>query len=97
MKKLRNSVLHSGTKKGVHTRLISTNENNIIWVHWVAAVYWDRQTNSRPMHYKVTDEHLHLDGPQNMANHLAEDMLDDRMLFLMIAFQQSFVDGTYLK
>ena len=34
MKKVRNSVLHSGTRKGIHTRHIKKNGNEITWDQW---------------------------------------------------------------
>ena len=96
MKKIRNSVLHSGNKKGVHTRLIKKNGNEIAWEQWEEAVKWDRSVNSRPIHYKITDEHINPDGPQKMRNQLAEEMLDNQMLFLMKSYQQSIHNGHVL-
>ena len=59
----------------------------IVWEYWLAAVNWDRNVNSRPIHYKVASEHLQPDGPQKMRNHLAEDILND-MSTLMQALQR---------
>ena len=39
--------------------------------------------NSLPIHEKLTEQHLHLDPALRMRNHLAEDILDDKMLCLM--------------
>ena len=95
MKKLRNSVLSSGDNEKSTRKLILKNKS-IVWDHWVQAVDWDRNTNSRPIHYKVTDTHLYPNGSDKMRNQLAEDMLDKNMLQLMECYQASLEDGNYL-
>ena len=42
------------------------------------------QTNfSLPVHEKLAEQHFELDSATKMRNHLAEDVLDKMMLFLM--------------
>lgn len=88
LKKIRNSILSSGVDKG-HTRKLQYGCNYIVWKQWVAAVKWDRETNSRLVHRKVTDAHLFPNQSEKMRNQLAEDMLNGDMLNLMKAYQLS--------
>jgi hypothetical protein len=94
MKKLRNAVLKSGETKGQHTRKLVHQDNPIVWQQWIDAVEWDRTVNSRPLHFKVTDTHLHPNGSEKMRNQLAEQMLDEDMLHLMHCYQASLEDET---
>jgi hypothetical protein len=59
----------------------------IVWQQWLDAVQWDRTTNSRLLHYKASDTHLHPSHVEKMRNHLAEEMMDDEMLNLMLHYQ----------
>ena len=79
--------LHSGGTKGV---LLKKDGKCIVWEHWEQAAKWDRETNSRRIHRKITTEHLNPDGPQKMRNSLAEEMLDNDMLYLMTSYRNSF-------
>ncbi|XP_014675321.1 PREDICTED: uncharacterized protein LOC106815380 [Priapulus caudatus] len=92
IKKLRNAILSSGEIKGKHTRKLICNDKPIVWQHWIDAVEWDRNVNSRPIYHKVTDTHLHPSGSEKMRNHLAEQMLNDEMFHLMQCFQNSLED-----
>lgn len=38
---------------------------------------------SLPLHERLTTQHFELDPASKMRNHLAEEVLDDKMLFLM--------------
>lgn len=93
MKKIRNSIIHSGDIKGQHTRKLSHNGKVIVWQQWINAVQWDRMVNSRCIHHKVTDTHLYPNGSEKMRNQLAEDMLDTNMLHLMQCYQASLGDN----
>ncbi len=95
MKKLRNGVLSSGDGDK-HKRKLMKGGLKIVWAYWLGAVAWDRKTNSRPLHHKIKQEHLHPNGPEKMRNHLAEDMLDQNMLHLMKMYQASLKDGSHL-
>ena len=96
MKKLRNGCLSSGDLKGLHSRKLELKEMPIVWKQWEDAVQWDRTVNSRPIHYKVTDSHLHPNISEKMRNHLAEDMLDENMLHLMECYRESLLNGSHL-
>ena len=95
VKKIRNSIFSSGSDKG-HTREMQHGANSIVWKQWVAAVMWDRDTNSRLVHRKVTDSHLFPNQSEKMRNQLAEEMLDADMLNLMKAYQSSLADPDIL-
>ena len=78
-KKLRNSILASdGIKKD-----ITYESEHIFWSHWVAAHQWDQEKHCIKIYHKLTKEHIHLDGPAKMRNHLANDVLNKDMLHLM--------------
>ena len=53
------------------------------WQQFKDAFQWDQKSFSLPLHEKLTDQHFNLDPASKMRNHLAEDVLDDKMLFLM--------------
>ena len=53
------------------------------WQQFKDAFNWDQKSFSLPLHEKLTDQHFNLDPASKMRNHLAEDVLDDKMLFLM--------------
>ena len=96
VKKLRNSILKSGDIKGVHTRKMQHNENIIVWKLWEMAVEWDRNTNGRRIHHKVTESHLHPNIAEKMRNELAETMLNTDMLHLMKSYRDSLSNGKVL-
>ena len=56
---------------------------NITWQLMKDAYNWDQSSFSLPLHEKLTPLHLELDPAARMKNHLAEDLLDRKMLFLM--------------
>ena len=95
MKKLRNSILSSGYKP-FHKRLVQKNDLYIIWEHWISAVKWDREVNTRPLCHKITDQHLYPNSSEKMRNLLAEDMLNEDFLYLMEAFLSDLNDGSHL-
>ena len=53
------------------------------WQQFKDAFQWDQKSFSLPLHEKLTDQHFNLDPASKMRNRLAEDVLDDKMLFLM--------------
>jgi len=55
----------------------------VTWQQFKDAFNWDQKSFSLPLHEKLTDQHFNLDPASKMRNHLAEDVLDDKMLFLM--------------
>ena len=68
-----------------------------MWQHWINAVLWDRQTNSRPIYQKLSDRHLYPNGADLMNNALAEEMLNSHALHLLKTFQSSLRRWLVLK
>ena len=66
MKKLRNAVLSSGVN-AYNTRLLSKGGKVIVWEQWLNAANWDEETNSRKIHYKLGNSHLHPDSSEKNA------------------------------
>ena len=56
---------------------------NVTWQYFKDAFNWDQKSFSLPLHEKLTGQHFNHDPASKMRNHLAEDVLDDKMLFLM--------------
>lgn len=54
----------------------------ILWKNWVDAYEF---SNSQPMiiHPQLTRQHIYISEMDKMRNHLAEDVLDKKMLYLM--------------
>ena len=48
---------------------------------------WDRQTHSRPLHRRMSDDHLRPSCTDKMRIHLAEESLDVDMFNLMQHYQ----------
>ncbi|CAB3976767.1 Hypothetical predicted protein [Paramuricea clavata] len=85
-KKLRNNILKSNASG--KPRYLLMNGNAITWYQLKAAFQWDQSSFSLPLHEKLTLQHFELDSASKMRNHLAEDVLDRKMLFLMQRYQQ---------
>ena len=51
--------------------------------HSVDAYKFDQSCTTIHLHEKLTEDHFNLDPSLRMCNHLAEDVLGRRMLFLM--------------
>ena len=56
---------------------------SIVWKQWKDAFNWDQSNFSLPLHERLTLAHIELDPASRMRNHLAEDVLDSKMLFMM--------------
>jgi hypothetical protein len=95
LKKLRNGVLNSGIGQK-NTRYLLHKGKPIVWAQWIKAVQWDRDSNPRRVHYKLTDSHLYPNSAEKMRNHLAEEMMDEDMLHLMQLYQATLIDGSVL-
>ncbi|KAK2555828.1 hypothetical protein P5673_022469, partial [Acropora cervicornis] len=67
--------LHFNGRDLVADKFIATN------IH--SGTPMDQKSFSLPLHEKLTDQHFNLDPASKMRNHLAEDVLDDKMPFLM--------------
>ena len=96
MKKIRNSLLKSGTMS-FHTRRIKVHGSYVFWYQLVKAVQWDRGNNLRPLSYKITDNHLYPNQSEKMRNHLAEQMLDADMLHIVRKYQETLTNKDSLK
>ena len=71
------------------------NGKCIVWEHWVDAVAWDR-LKSRKIHQKITEAHMNPSSSEKMRNHLAEEVLNNDMLYLMLCYKASKADGSHL-
>ena len=83
IKKNRNSFFASKDDPQANRRLRQGSEFSF-WSHWVAAYRQNQDTNSLPIHRKLTDEHLDVDDNLKMRNHLAFEVMNDDMLHLMM-------------
>ena len=81
IKKIRNN-LHKSNETG-KPRCLTINGKQITWKQWRSTFEWDQQSFSLPLHEKLTPQHIDLDSAAIMRNKLAEDVLDNKMLFLM--------------
>jgi hypothetical protein len=64
-------------------RCLQLNGVNITWQQFNDAFNWDQSNFSLPLHEKLVIAHFDLDAAAKMRNHLAEDVLDRKMLCLM--------------
>jgi hypothetical protein len=78
-KKLRNSLLSSDLIK----KTITYDSDQILWQHWIDAFKWDQDSHCIKIYHHLTKDHIFLDGPAKMRNHLANEVLDKNMLHLM--------------
>ena len=81
VKKIRNNIQKSNASG--KPRLLNVNGHNIAWKKFKGAYNWDQSSHSLPLHEGLTPQHFELDSASKMKNHLAEDVLDRKMLFLM--------------
>ena len=95
IKKIRNSLIKSGTAPW-HKKKLKVNGQLVFWNHLLDAVAWDRRVNSRPLSYRLTNSHLNPNVSEKMRNHLAEDMLDGNMLYLLKKYDETLECRTSL-
>ena len=81
IKKLRNNI-EKNNKSGKPCWLKIRGEN-VTWQQFKNAFNWNQKTCSLPLHEKLQTQHFELDPAAKMRNHLAEDVLNHKMLFLM--------------
>lgn len=62
---------------------METSSGDIQWKYFKEAYEWDQQNSTLKIHEKLTEEHFSLGYASKMRNHLATDVLDKRMLFLL--------------
>ncbi|XP_070556918.1 uncharacterized protein [Ptychodera flava] len=89
IKKIRNNLEKSRrTGKSV----LKYNGHEIVWNHWYNTYTEDQRANSIVVHERLTEEHFDLNAKSKMRNHLAEDVLDRKMLFAMQAYKRSLIE-----
>jgi len=64
-------------------RCLTNNGKQILWEHLVQAFNFDQGEFTMPLHHKLSADHFELTPASKMRNHLAEDVLDKKMLELM--------------
>ena len=89
LKKIRNNISKSNVK--VKPRCLQVNGKTITWEQFKEAYNWDQSNFSLPVHERLSELHFELDSAAKMRNHLAEDVLDRKMLFLMQVCQSIHV------
>ena len=68
---------------GTTSRCLDINGKFILWDHFVQAFNFDQGECTMSIHNKLTADHFELNPASKMRNHLAEDVLDKNMLYLM--------------
>ena len=59
------------------------NGKKVVCQQFKDAFEWDQKSFSLPLHEKLSPQHFEMDTASKMRNYLAEDVLDEKMLFLM--------------
>ena len=80
-KKIRNNVEKSNESK--KPKCLMIEGKSVTWKMFKEAFNWDQSSCSLPLHERLTPLHFEMDPAARMRNHLAEDVLDNKMLFLM--------------
>ena len=90
IKKIRNSIFNSGATPE-YSRHLLIKGNHVDWQQWEDAFMWcqNRMINPVAPHPKLTREHIFLTEPGKMRNAWAIETLNDDMLYLMEAYQNS--------
>lgn len=71
------------------------NGNPILWKHFKDAYAFNQSYRGINVHEKLTTQPFDLDSASKMRNHFAEDILDQKMLFLMQVFMAIYVRYLY--
>ena len=95
VKKIRNSLYASGVGEH-HKRQLKTPIGLILWKHFQDAYQWDYSNNFLRIHRKLTKDHFFLNCTLKMRNHLAEQVLNSDMLYLMEKFQETLPQPSQL-
>lgn len=90
LKKIRNNIESSGSEKQGGRYLI-LNGHPVVWEHWKECLQFNFQ-NGFSIHRHLTDEHINLTPASRLRNHLALQVLDKDMLYLMIRYQSTLKD-----
>ncbi|XP_031555949.1 uncharacterized protein LOC116292737 [Actinia tenebrosa] len=84
-KKIRNN-LEKSRIGGV--RLLTVGCDHIEWAHLYQAYRWDQNSNSLKIHEELTEDHFNLGYATRMRNHLAEQVLSKKMLYLLQSYRK---------
>ena len=74
-------------------RCLTVAGKQILWTHFVNAYKFDQTKTSIHIHERLKEEHFNLDPALRMRNHLAEDVLDKKMHFLMMVMANFILAG----
>ena len=96
VKKLRNSIYSSGQNENAK-RWITHPLGYVEWDHFYDAYIWDQKNHNLRLHRKLTNDHFHLNNALKMRNHLADQVLNSDMLFLMQEYSKYLEDTPKLK
>ena len=88
VKKIRNSLYTSSLQTGSKRQML-TPKGPIYWDHFRDAYIWDKRTHFLRLHRKLTEDHFHLTTSLKMRNHLAEQVLNKDMLYLLQQYQKT--------
>ena len=80
IKKIRNNIQKHNKSGKPHC--LEIKGKNVTCQQFKDAFNWDQRTSSLPLHEKLKTQHFELDPAAEMRNHLAEDVLNYKMLFL---------------
>ena len=85
--KKRNNIESSDSINVNNTgRYLTINDVPVLWDHWKECFDFNFQ-NGFSIHRKLTEEHIQLTPASKIRNHLAIQVLDKDMLYLMKAYQ----------
>lgn len=88
LKKIRNNIIKSGHGPKCTRLLTLPDKTTIQWQMFIDCFKWD-QENALQLHRKLSNDHFFPDNQMKMRNHLAEDVLNENMLFLMQQYKQN--------
>lgn len=86
IKKIRNNVLKSGVQKQSTRLLTLPSSHTVQWQMFIDCFHWDK-SNAFQLHKKLTNEHLFPSTQSKMRNHLADEVLNNDMLHLMLQYK----------
>ena len=89
LKKIRNNLESSAIENQCKVgRYRVLNDIPVLWEHWEECLNFNFQ-NGFAIHLKLSEEHISLTPASKMRNHLAIQVLDKDMLFLMKSYQRT--------
>ncbi|XP_068735481.1 uncharacterized protein [Montipora capricornis] len=91
-KKIHNNVEKSNKAK--KPRCLKFEGKSILWKQWKDAFNWNQSSFSLPLHERLTIAHFELDPASRMRNHLAEDVLDKKKLFMLQSHRDHIITST---